>query len=70
VIGRKEGDFVFPQDDFLSGRHLQFEVRGGRCVVSDLGSRNGVYLRIAQPTALSPGQMLLFGETLVRFEVN
>jgi len=61
VIGRTEGDFVFAQDDFLSGSTCNSRCRDGQCVVSDLGSRNGVYLRIAQPTALSAGQMLLFG---------
>jgi hypothetical protein len=38
--------------------------------VSDLESRNGVYVRIVEPTPIIPGQLMLFGQTLVRFELG
>ena len=71
MVGRESGDLSFPQDDYLSGRHAQIEARaGGGVRVSDLGSTNGLYVRLTAPTPISPGELLLFGETLVRFELG
>ena len=68
VVGREAGDLVFPSDSFLSGRHAQFELRDGRCVVTDLKSTNGIYVRLRESTPVGVGDLLCFGETLVRFE--
>lgn len=69
VVGREQGDLSFPEDDYLSGRHVQIDARAnGGCKVTDLGSTNGIYVRLTAPTPISAGDLLLFGETLVRFE--
>jgi pSer/pThr/pTyr-binding forkhead associated (FHA) protein len=70
TVGRKTGELVFPNDDYLSGKHARFELRDGACWVIDLGSTNGVYVRLAGAAPLEPDDLLWIGETLVRFEVS
>ncbi len=45
-IGRSEGDVLVPDDGYLSPRHARLSWRGG-LFLRDLGSTNGVYLRLA-----------------------
>jgi pSer/pThr/pTyr-binding forkhead associated (FHA) protein len=43
--------------------------RSGQHVIQDLGSVNGVYLRLRQPAALSDGDLLLLGAEVLRFRL-
>lgn len=68
VIGREDGDMVFEDDAFLSRRHAAFRWQGGRCVVEDLASSNGTFVRLEGSRALKPGDHLRMGDQLFRYE--
>ena len=52
VIGRTRGEVTFAEDPFLSPEHAKFTSQNGRLFVQDVGSTNGVFLRIKKPTPL------------------
>jgi pSer/pThr/pTyr-binding forkhead associated (FHA) protein len=52
-IGRTEGNVVIAEDRYVSPRHARIERRGRDLMLRDLGSVNGIYLRI--PSALGIG---------------
>jgi pSer/pThr/pTyr-binding forkhead associated (FHA) protein len=68
IIGREQGDIVFSDDEFMSRRHALLQFRGNRALLSDQGSSNGTYVRLAGQQALDPGQMIRLGDELLRFE--
>jgi hypothetical protein len=68
VVGRQSGDIAFPADRYVSGRHARLDVQGGTATLTDLGSSNGTFVRIAGPTELAPGDQLLVGAQLLRLE--
>ncbi len=68
VFGREEGDVVFSDDEFLSRRHAAFCWRDGHCVLSDLGSSNGTFIRIIESANLSDGDFLRIGDQMLRFK--
>jgi pSer/pThr/pTyr-binding forkhead associated (FHA) protein len=56
-IGRSEGQIVVPEDRYLSPRHARVTFRGGVFLLSDLGSTNGLFVRIPfSPAAALSGQ--------------
>jgi hypothetical protein len=68
-IGRSTGQITFPHDGFMSGRHARIVRRGGKFALSDEGSRNGTFVKIKGEIELEPGDMILVGKQLFRFEV-
>lgn len=79
VLGREQGDIVFPDDPFLSRRHCMLRVQasaptsaGGppsrRFTLSDLGSSNGTYLQVREEVRLRPGDHFRIGQQLFRFD--
>ncbi|MBA2541643.1 MAG: FHA domain-containing protein, partial [Deltaproteobacteria bacterium] len=46
TVGRENNDINFPDDPFISGRHAELRLAGGVVSVTDLGSRNGTFVRI------------------------
>ncbi len=70
IIGREDGDIVFPQDGFLSRQHarLRMEVRDKTMtvVLEDLDSANGTYLRIRRTASVIPGGMFRVGDQIFR----
>jgi pSer/pThr/pTyr-binding forkhead associated (FHA) protein len=68
VLGREEGDYVFPDDEFMSRRHVAITENRGRASIEDLGSSNGTYLRLNGERELRPGDMVRLGDQLLRFE--
>ncbi len=69
VIGRASGEITFPHDGFMSGRHARIERRGNKFFLRDEGSRNGTFIKIKDEVELQPGDMVLVGKQLFRFEV-
>ena len=69
VIGRNNGEITFPHDGFMSGRHARIERRGSSFILTDEGSRNGTFVKIQEEVELKPGDMILVGKQLFRFEV-
>jgi hypothetical protein len=68
VIGRTHGQITFPHDGFMSGRHARIVRRGGSFVLTDEASRNGTFVKITGEVELKPGDMILIGKQLFRFE--
>lgn len=73
LLGREGADITFPDDEFVSRRHvlLRRTTEGGqpRYWIEDLGSSNGTFLRLREPTALAAGDLLRLGDQLLRFEL-
>jgi predicted component of type VI protein secretion system len=70
VIGRTNGDITFPHDGFMSGRHSRIEQRSGSFILTDEGSRNGTFIKLKDEVELKPGDMILVGKQLFRFELE
>ncbi len=68
VVGRSQGELLFPRDPWVSPRHANFLYRDGKLFVHDEGSVNGVYLRIRKPVQLKPGDHFLCGEQVFRLD--
>ena len=70
VLGREEGDVVFPDDEFMSRRHAALRRAGatGKARLEDMGSSNGTFLRIRGEHQLRTGDVLRVGDQLLRFE--
>lgn len=69
VVGRTSGDISFPHDGFMSSRHARVVRRGSSFVLVDEGSRNGTFIKIRNEVELKPGDTVLIGKQLFRFEV-
>ena len=77
-IGRDQEAELWLFDDRISRQHARIDylTRPSGFVVSDLGSRNGVYVngqQIAAPTLLQPGDQVAFGSqshAVFRFEAE
>jgi pSer/pThr/pTyr-binding forkhead associated (FHA) protein len=67
VIGRGDADIVFADDHFLSPLHTRLDLRSGRLWARDLGSRNGTWVFIDEPTQLADYNLILIGSQLLRF---
>ncbi|MGZ3449565.1 MAG: FHA domain-containing protein [Polyangiales bacterium] len=74
-IGRSEGQILLADDPYLSARHARITTRPATdptgapsLVLVDLGSVNGVYVRLRGPHALTHGDLLLLGQQVLRFE--
>ncbi len=67
VIGRN-GQIMFTDDPFVSPRHANLFYRGGKLVVRDEGSRNGVYLRVRGTVDVAPGDSFLAGEQCFKIQ--
>jgi hypothetical protein len=68
VLGREDGDIVFRDDEFLSRRHAAFRWQNGTCMIEDLKSSNGSFVRLRGVTALNSGDTLRLGDQMFRFE--
>jgi hypothetical protein len=69
VLGREEGDLVFRDDAFMSRRHAAVTWDGRRAQITDLGSSNGTFVRLAAPTMIKHGDHLRMGDQLFRIEL-
>lgn len=68
-IGREEGDILLPNDPYVSPRHARVMRKSQGFSVRDLGSVNGVYVRLRRPTRLEHADLVLLGLEVLRFEV-
>ena len=67
-IGRQDCDLNFPQDRFMSSRHCHVSLQGDRVVLTDMGSRNGTFVRIKGETAIALGDFILVGKQLLQVQ--
>jgi hypothetical protein len=62
-IGAAIGDLVFPDDPLVADQRCLVEEQAGTVVLTDLGSRTGVFVRIRGEQELAHGDELLVGRT-------
>lgn len=70
VIGREGGDMNFPNDPYISATHVKVEHRSGKLYLTDLGSKNGTYVRVHGERELSHGDYVFLGRQLLRVEIT
>ncbi|MGH7690943.1 MAG: FHA domain-containing protein [Gemmatimonadaceae bacterium] len=68
LLGRETGDWIFPYDQTMSGRHAEIRSEDTEFFVHDAGSRNGIALAVRGEQALKRGQRLLLGDQILRVE--
>lgn len=68
LMGRETGDWIFPYDQTMSGRHAELRSEDSDFYVHDAGSRNGVAMAVRGEQALKKGQRLLLGDQVLRVE--
>jgi pSer/pThr/pTyr-binding forkhead associated (FHA) protein len=82
-VGRVEGNIIVGEDPYLSPRHVRIVFSNGKLLLRDLGSTNGVFLRLAPirdmngkreaggETAipLVDQDLILVGQQVLRFEI-
>jgi pSer/pThr/pTyr-binding forkhead associated (FHA) protein len=70
-VGREANDVNFPDDPFISGRHAQVGIGpDGRFTLTDLGSKNGTFIRINDEAPLVNGDYVFIGQQLLRVELT
>jgi len=67
-VGREEGAIVLREDAYVSPRHLRLIRREHGWYAKDLGSLNGIYIRLRKPHGLLDGDLLLVGLQVLKFE--
>lgn len=69
IVGREAGG-PFAGDSYLSPRHARIHRGATSYTVEDLGSLNGVFLRLERdvPEPLSDGSIFRIGQEIIRFE--
>jgi pSer/pThr/pTyr-binding forkhead associated (FHA) protein len=68
AVGRERGEILFPDDAFMSPAHARVERSGDVFTLVDLGSINGVYLKIRGNAAVYPGDLFMVGHQVLRLE--
>ena len=68
LLGRDSGDWVFPYDQTMSGRHAEVRSQDAEFFVADAGSRNGVAVGVRGERQLFKGQRVLIGDQVLRVE--
>lgn len=68
-LGRERGDILFPEDGYVSGLHCRLTWDGQRLFLTDLGSSNGSFVRIAGESDVRSGDVLLMGQQLFRIAI-
>lgn len=67
-IGREDGDWIFPYDPTMSGRHAEIRSEDSEFFVHDAASRNGVAMSVKGERAVKKGARLLIGDQILRVE--
>ncbi|MEX2180022.1 MAG: FHA domain-containing protein [Gemmatimonadaceae bacterium] len=68
ILGRESGDWIFPYDQTMSGRHAEIVSEDIEFFVQDAGSRNGVAMSVRGDRELKKGQRFLMGDQILRVE--
>ena len=70
LFGREEGGMTFSSDPAVSRRHAVLSISGDRCLLRDLESANGTFIRIRKDAQLHAGDQLLLGTQHLRYDVG
>jgi len=69
TFGRAGASTVVLDDPYVSDHHARVYLTDGQWQVADLGSTNGTFcnqVKVSSPTALTPGDQLGIGKTVVQ----
>ncbi len=67
-VGREHGDWIFPYDQTMSGKHADVNSQDSDFYVQDAGSRNGVAVAVRGERPLNKGTRVLLGDQMLRVE--
>lgn len=68
-LGREDNDINFPDDPFISGHHAQVSFANGGVSLTDLGSKNGTFVKVNEESQLEHGDYVFMGQQLLRVEI-
>ncbi len=68
-LGRDEGDILVEDDPFLSSKHAQLRWDGKACVLEDLKSSNGTFLRMGNSVVLKKDDRFIAGQHVFKFHL-
>ena len=68
MLGRESGDWVFPYDQTMSGKHCEVRSQDAEFFVHDAGSRNGVAIAVRGDRQVKVGHRILVGDQVLRVE--
>lgn len=68
TLGREEGDWIFPYDPSMSGRHAEIRSEDADFVLMDAGSRNGVAVAARGDVPSPLGTRMLAGDKMLRID--
>jgi pSer/pThr/pTyr-binding forkhead associated (FHA) protein len=66
-LGRTTGA-IFESDGYLSPEHAELTLSKTHAVVRDLGSQNGVFVKMQGEEEIQPGDIFRIGQELMRFD--
>src|SRR5262245_44997641 len=70
TLGREGNDVNFPDDPYISGHHAEISIApDGRFTLTDLGSKNGTFIRINDESPVGHGDYVFIGQQLMRVEI-
>jgi hypothetical protein len=69
TLGRERGEINFPDDGYVSGLHARLSTRDGRVFLTDLGSSNGTFYKIAGERNIKSESFVLLGQQLFRLNM-
>ena len=70
ICGRSVADLVFSNDPLVDEQHCIVEEQAGTIVLTDLGSRTGVFVRVKGEHELSHGDEILVGRTRLMVDLR
>jgi pSer/pThr/pTyr-binding forkhead associated (FHA) protein len=68
TVGRESGDWIFPYDATMSGRHAEIRSEDSEFFVHDANSRNGVAMSVKGERPIKRGARILIGDQILRVE--
>ncbi len=72
IVGRRQDCNIVLNDTSVSRNHARLDLYGGRYIITDLGSTNGIIVNdvIVKTKTLEPGDVILLGTTVCTFKVE
>jgi len=67
IIGRNAGA-LFENDGYLSPEHARLEFEDDTLILGDMGSLNGVFIKITREEVVQAGDIFRIGQELLRFD--
>jgi len=69
-VGREGCDLSYPDDPHMSKLHFKVTDEQSETYITDLGSKNGTFVRISSPIQLHDGDYIFIGRQLLRVELT